>query len=198
MDLVNIQMYHNAVRKTWLFLSRWQGCSNYHKDIQAFLCMGIISLHSKQSLIHFKTWACMDFVNIQMYHHEGRKAWPFSFQMAGLLKLWHGKVSVSGDWALFQLDIAKNLWYVYFKLAPWTERAYNCIIMLWGKLAFPFYREKGRLSSPNYFTQYLTFQSLFQSLVHYFFASSHNICTKLTQIFFKLAAWTDWISYWRE
>jgi len=35
-------------------LSRSQGCSNYHKEMQAFLWMGVISLLSKKPLIHFK------------------------------------------------------------------------------------------------------------------------------------------------
>ena len=113
MDLVNIQIYHHKRgRATWLFLFRSQGCSSYHKEMQAFLWMGIISLHSRQSLIHFKSGACMDFANIQMYHHEGRRAWPFSFQMAGLFKLWHEKVSISRNWTLFQSDIANNLWFI--------------------------------------------------------------------------------------
>jgi len=111
--VVNIQMHHHKWgRETWLFLSRSQGWSNYHKEMQAFLWMGIISLHSRQSLIHFRSGACMDFVKIQMYHHERRRAWPFSFQMAGLFKLRHGKVSISRDWALFQSDIANNLWFI--------------------------------------------------------------------------------------
>ena len=49
--------------------------------------------------------------NVSSWREESL-AFRFSFQMAGLLKLWHGKVSVSRDWALFQSDIANNIWFI--------------------------------------------------------------------------------------
>ena len=124
--------------------SRSQVCSNYHKEMLAFLWVGVISLHRKQPLIHCKPAAWT--VWTSKYIIMKKEGLGFS------LSRWQGCSNNDMEMLAF-LWMGQNFSHadsrqplIYFKHAAWFEITSNCITMMWGRSGSSFLRS---YSSPQ-------------------------------------------------